>query len=128
MTGIRMDGVACGTRYIIPLWEFACELMDRRNGEHTAGRMIVVGNEEYDMDVAMREVAEKYGSLGYSVVTCTYKSERVFEFDALRLYEESDETGRTGATPSSKKTVTGEESETADAVELALAELEDGEK
>lgn len=123
-----MDGTVCGTSYNIPLWEFACELRDRRTNEYTEGGMIVVGNEEYDMDAAISEVTKKYGYLGYSVVTCTFKDERVFKFDALELYAAGDKTSRTETTPNSGKTVTGEEGETADAVELALAELEDGEE
>ena len=129
MTGdVKMTGVACGTIYNIPLWDFVCEIVDRRNGEHGVSGIIVVGNEEYDMDAAIREVTEKYGYLGYSVVTCTFKDERVFKFDALELYAAGDKTSRTETTPNSGKTVTGEEGETADAVELAFEELEDGEE
>ena len=84
----RKDTVI-GTKYDVMLWGFKCTLRDRRNGQLTDGYIVVIGNEEYDLEEAKREIKERYGRVGYTVTECEYDETRMFGFDALEIYKHS---------------------------------------
>lgn len=84
----RKDTVI-GTRYSIMLWGFKCTLQDRRNGECTDGYIVVEGNDEYDMEEVRKEIRDRYGHIGYTVIESEYDDNRIFDFDALEIYKRS---------------------------------------
>lgn len=85
---VKKDTVI-GTKYDVMLWGFKCTLKDRRNGELAEGYIVVVGNDEYDLEEAQKEIRSRYGALGYTVAECVYDDTRVWCFDALQVYKEA---------------------------------------
>ena len=85
-----------GTKYDVMLWGFKCTLKDRRNGETTDGYIVVIGNDDYDLDEAKKEIQSRYGALGYTVTECVYDDMRIWEFDALQVFKNARRSRCTG--------------------------------
>ena len=73
------------------MWHFELVLEDRRTGERLQGETVEVGNEDYDLDAALKSIRQRYSRLGYGVTGATFKEERIYKFSALKAYEQAAE-------------------------------------
>ena len=69
------------------LWGFKLQLTDRRTGERLEGYAVETGNEDYELDQAAVNIRRRFGSMGYTVNSCTFDTERIYKYDAVKEFE-----------------------------------------
>ena len=85
------ERVILGEETEVQLWRFELVLEDRRTGERLQGESVEAGNEDYDLDAALKSIRQRYSRLGYGVTGATFKEERIYKFSALKAYEQAAE-------------------------------------
>lgn len=106
----------------VQLWRFELEVKDRRTGDYLTGETVEVGNEDYDLGIAERNIRQQYGALGYEITDATFKEERIFIFDTLKAWEQADES-TSGREPQRIEDDENEGSSWKDEINATLAEL-----
>ena len=79
--------IIIGDKQELKLWLFNCNLRDRRNGDITEGQIVIIGNDDYDLDVAEEEIRKRCSALGYEVKECDYSNECIWEIDIVDIYQ-----------------------------------------
>lgn len=85
------EQVILGEETEVQLWRFELTLEDRRTGKKLQGETVEVGNEDYDLDEALKSIRKRYSRLGYGVTDAAIKEERIYKFSALKAYEQAAE-------------------------------------
>lgn len=70
----------------VMLWGFNLLLTDRRTGESAKGYAVETGNEDYELDDAVKTIRQRYGAMGYTVNTCEFDEERRYTYDAVNEF------------------------------------------
>lgn len=81
-----MKHTVIGDYHKLPLWGFKTKLLDRRSEKEEEGYIVIVANDEYDTEVAAREIEERYAEIGYSVLEANFDKEKEWAFDALSIF------------------------------------------
>lgn len=118
------EQVILGEETEVQLWRFELTLKDRRTGKKLQGETVEVGNEDYDLDAALKSIRQRYGRLGYGVTDATFKEERIYKFSALKAYEQATES-ESGREPQHIENEEDDGDSWQDEIAATLAELDD---